>query len=440
MQPRPGIGKPRQTGGRADVTGMNDADTSALSNEELRAVEVLRHPETIRQRCEQLFARAEQGRSEHFTLHLERLPDIIDRVREAMRARYRRMEIPHHSRWSHFRAGNVERLTELDGQLRGAAAHERGRALYDLVITSVLLDAGAGDHWTYEEAQTGLRLGRSEGLAVASLRMFQNGIFSSRPGEALRADAAALEATTPESLAPPLQVSDANPLVALAGRSRLLQQLGRNVRRRSEFQRHGESRPGHLFDYFVEHARGGKLPAPVMLRVVLRALGDIWPGRVNIGGVNLGDVWYHSAVCGEGLGAQLVPFHKMSQWLTYSLVEPLEQAGIRVTAMDELTGLAEYRNGGLFLDSGVIVPRDPLVMARRYAPDHEVVVEWRALTVGLLDRVAARVREAVGADAETLPLTKVLEGGTWQAGRDLARRRRPAGGAPIQIDSDGTVF
>lgn len=95
-------------------------------------------------------------------------------------------------------------------------------------------------------------------------------------------------------------------------------------------------------------------------------------------------------------GSDLVPFHKLSQWLMYSLLEPFEQAGIFFDDKDKLTGLAEYRqasvfvlsfycvlclsvcvcvcvcvlvcivlivlccrNGGLLVDMGVIVPKDP---------------------------------------------------------------------------------
>jgi hypothetical protein len=67
-------------------------------------------------------------------------------------------------------------------------------------------------------------------------------------------------------------------------------------------------------------------------------------------------------------------------------------------------------------------------------------VEWRALTVALLDRVADGVRAALGLDAQQLPLARVLEGGTWAAGRRLALARRADGAPPLQIASDGTVF
>jgi hypothetical protein len=135
-----------------------------------------------------------------------------------------------------------------------------------------------------------------------------------------------------------------------------------------------------------------------------------------------------------------VPFHKLSQWLTYSLCEPLEESGVRITGMEELTGLAEYRNGGLFVDGGVLTPRHPGVLSETHDVSSPLVVEWRALTIALLDRTAAAMRARLGLSAEELPLAKVLEGGTWRAGRELARERRPDGASPIRVHSDGTVF
>ena len=67
----------------------------------------------------------------------------------------------------------------------------------------------------------------------------------------------------------------------------------------------------------------------------------------------------------------------------------------------------------------------------------ELVVEWRALTVTLLDELAPLVRAHLG--APSLPLACILEGGTWATGRMLAAERR-GGAPPLAIDSDGTVF
>jgi hypothetical protein len=114
-----------------------------------------------------------------------------------------------------------------------------------------------------------------------------------------------------------------------------------------------------------------------------------------------------------------MPFHKLSQWLTYSLLEPFEAGGVRVTGIDALTGLPEYRNGGLLLDTGVLRLRDPRLAERPWTPADELIVEWRALTVALLDELAEAVRHRLARTAEQLPLACVLEVGTWAAGREL---------------------
>jgi hypothetical protein len=132
-----------------------------------------------------------------------------------------------------------------------------------------------------------------------------------------------------------------------------------------------------------------------------------------------------------------MPFHKLSQWLTYSLLEPFEWAGVTVTDLDALTGLPEYRNGGLLLDTGVLRLRDPALAQSDWAVDDEIVVEWRALTVALLDELAPLVRSDLA--APQLPLACVLEGGTWATGRAFAARLRD-GRPPLSIISDGTVF
>ncbi|MBN9697942.1 MAG: DUF1688 family protein, partial [Zoogloea sp.] len=104
------------------------------------------------------------------------------------------------------------------------------------------------------------------------------------------------------------------------------------------------------------------------------------------------------------------------------------------------TGLPEYRNGGLLLDFGVLCPRDQAFWSHRWTVDAPAIVEWRALTVIGLDRIATAVRGVLGLDEDAFPLARVLEGGTWSAGRRVAAQRRPGGGPPISLLSDGTVF
>ena len=105
-----------------------------------------------------------------------------------------------------------------------------------------------------------------------------------------------------------------------------------------------------------------------------------------------------------------------------------------------MTGLAEYRNGGLFIDLGVLRLRDPALAPAPLAPSHPAIVEWRALTVALLDRLAPMIRTRLGRTEDELPLACVLQGGTWDAGRKIARERRADGSPPLAVLSDGSVF
>jgi hypothetical protein len=409
-----------------------------VTPDELQGVEALRTPAMIRERCARLFDRALRGESKHFSVELDRLGSVADAVVAVTRENYPDLQIPYHSRWRHFSVGGVDRLALLDARLGAIDPAERARCRFDLVVTSVLLDAGAGPTWRYVE--DGVTYSRSEGLGIASFHMFLEGGFSSDPTIPLRADAAGLDAVTAAAVGEAFQVTDETPLVGLEGRASLLTRLGAALRARPEIFGADTPRVGGLYDVLAARAKGGKLAAAEVLAAVLDGLGSIWPGRSTLGGVNLGDVWPHEALDGPGVADGLVPFHKLSQWLTYSLLEPLEGAGIEVTDLDGLTGLAEYRNGGLFVDLGVLALVDPTATDRAHAPGSELIVEWRALTVVLLDRVAERVREELGLDAASFPLAKVLEGGTWAAGRKAASERRSDGSPPIQLKSDGTVF
>ena len=63
-----------------------------------------------------------------------------------------------------------------------------------------------------------------------------------------------------------------------------------------------------------------------------------------------------------------------------------------------------------------------------------------ALTVASLDLIGNAIRKKLKMTSEELPLAKVLEGGTWHAGRKIAKEKRPGGEPPLNIVSDGTVF
>jgi hypothetical protein len=399
-------------------------------------------PQAIRERTRAIFALAEKGGT-HFALHPEKLGDVAKLVIEVTKSNYPTLNIPFHSRWGHFRAGGKDRLASMRGTLAALEPIERVRTLWDLVIPSVLLDAGAGDRWKFTEAD-GATVSRSEGLGVASLALFQSGVLSSSSAHPLRADASGMKSFSASKLEKAFQVSESNPLVGCEGRAGLLKTLGETVAADADHfpstGDRGKARVGALIDHLV--AKHGKtIPAPALLKAVLEALGPIWPGRLTLEGKALGDVWSHSGLGAKGSFESLVPFHKLSQWMTYSLIEPLLDSGFTVPGVEELTGLAEYRNGGLVLDGGLISLRDPSLASKAHRPDSELVIEWRALTLAWLEKIAEEVRNQLKMTPSELPLAKVLEGGTWWAGRRLAKEKRPqTSNPPLELLSDGTVF
>lgn len=206
------------------------------------------------------------------------------------------------------------------------------------------------------------------------------------------------------------------------------------------------------------------VPLPVLWNVLMSGLASIWPrSRTAINGVSLGDAWpcssmpqpphsssptttfspFPPSTNGRGGAAaaaweSILPFHKLTQWLTYSLMQPMQSLlKIHFAGADELlTGLPEYRNGGLFVDLGVLTLREadaerglqhysdycrrtgtrPVEVAPMFEPGDDVVVEWRGVTVGFLDRLCVEVNRALRVELAggELTLAQLLEAGSWK--------------------------
>jgi hypothetical protein len=395
----------------------------------------------VRARAHRLLALGCDDQLLHFRVDPDRLNEAVSLVVETTRAAYPALDVPFHSRWRHFEFQGSNRWTLISRALQGRDEQAQARAAFDLAVISVLLDAGAGPEWRYRDHLSGQIIGRSEGLALASLAMFRDGLFSAEPNDPLRVDGAVLRDLPLDKIRVGLQITGTNPMVGVDGRLHLLRRLGRVVSENREiFGRRDSPRPGGLFDVIVDEAQGRVVRATSILSEVLTHLGPVWPSSLMLGGIPLGDTWRHPLLTTSDATNELVPLHKLSQWLAYSLIEPLEWAGFGVTEVDGLAGLAEYRNGGLFVDTEVLTLRDPAQAMREHDVSSMLVVEWRALTVALLDILAEKVRQQLEVSAESFPLAKVLQGGTWAAGRKLAEKLRPDGGSPIRVVSNGSVF
>jgi len=389
----------------------------------------------IREQCGRVYELARAGRLRHFRLDESKLPAAVSAAEKTIRSRYPSLEVPPHSRMLHFRRDLLDTVV---GTWR-CDSREKARRLVDLVTVSVLLDAGAGSDWHYK-ALDGEVLRSSEGIAMATLELFSEGFFSSDKAMQSRVNSLALKQITEQSLGLGFQSSRANQLIGVAGRARILSELGAALEDHPEFFGAEVSRPGNMVDYLLSKAEGGKLALEHLWKVCAEGLYAVWPVQPN--GIIRGDVWALSDLHVQGKpGSDLVPFHKLTQWLAFSLIDILGTTlGLEVTGTDALTCLAEYRNGGLLVDTGVLSLKDPSWLNQEVHVGSELIVEWRALTVILVDELAARLREQLGTTASAFPLSSVIEGGTWHAGREMARSLRSGGDPPIRIRLDGTVF
>lgn len=113
----------------------------------------------------------------------------------------------------------------------------------------MLLDAGAGTSWSYKSKQNARVYRRSEGLAIASLEMFKAGIFSSNPDQPHQVDGGALRRLSLHTMATGLQVTEANPIAGLEGRTGLLTRLGSALSNQQLFG--VDSRPGNMLGMYI---------------------------------------------------------------------------------------------------------------------------------------------------------------------------------------------
>jgi len=407
------------------------------------AVAELRTTHAIRSRCALLLERARRGESGWFEVDDAALDTCAQQVVHTIHQRHPGPRIPIHSRWRHFEAGGIDRSSQLRHLLEGLPAPTLGHAAIDLTVVSVLLDADAGAGWTYTEAASGQAFSRSEGLAVASFHAFTAGLFSSDRERPCQADARGLRGLVTDRLAQAFQSTPNHPLPGLEARAIRLRRLGEILADQPEV--FGEDgRPSGLFDMIVSPFGHGvphtaDVEAHDILSQVLASLSALGPGDHHIGGIPLGDCWRHPAAGGTGLTEGWVPLHQQAQWLTWSLLEPFQWAGVRVRGLDRLTAPPDQRNGGLLVDAGVLRLRNAQAAGHAWQPGDDIIVEWRALTIALLDELAPRVRHLLHRDESSLPLGCILEGGTWACGRELAQRLR-GGLPPLRIASGSPGF
>jgi hypothetical protein len=338
--------------------------------------------QSVRTSCDLLLPYATANKLKHFIYDEDNLHKTADYVTEVITSNYPDLNIPYHGRLRHFPAEYAK--LDLESQI-------------ELVVISVLLDAGTGPDWKYLDPQTNTTHSKSEGLGLASYAMYIKHRFPNK-----------------EQFAESFQITATNKLVGFEERFAMLGRLKDSTNGKSPLQQ--------ITEFFLPGQTESVLSIEAIFYKLKVSLQDVLPNDVAV---------YK--------GYDMF-FYKLLQWLCYSLWEVLENFGYKVTDTDMLTGLPEYRNGGLVVDLGVLTPRDLSMYEVSHEITSEFIVEWRAMTVVLLDQIAMLIRHRLNKTHAELPLSKILQGGTWYAGRKIAAELRADGSPPFKVISNGTVF
>ncbi|KAH7176788.1 hypothetical protein EDB81DRAFT_707427 [Dactylonectria macrodidyma] len=421
--------------------------------------------QAVRANASKVLDSAINGELTHFEYDASRMSVVADFVTDVIKRDFgpdKFDQIPPHGRWQHFDVGGVARVDALCTQWKNGGCEdvkEITRRLIDLFFVSVLLDAGAGDHWRFKEPGTEDLYTRSEGIAVASLYMFTAGAFSSDASQKCAVDGTGLSLLDDETFSRYFQLTPENPLVGVSSRVQLLKDVGSSLSSLPDI--YGPSgRPGNIVDYLTSSDSNSQvLDYELLWSCLQRTLIPSWPkNRTQIDGQPIGDAWPLQILNARAQRdgdvrprTTIQPFHKLTQWLAYSLTVPFTRVlGYTWTNSDLGTGLPEYRNGGLFVDLQVLrLKKDDLEQGQKmsgqllpqFDPASDVIVEWRAMTVALLDQlygiIAGRFKEL----GVSLSMAQMLEAGTWKSGRELAASLRPeTKSSPILDSGDGTLF
>ena len=295
----------------------------------------------VRERAHELLALGEADALRHWRVDRAKLESVAAYVVETMRQNYPALDIPFHARWRHFASGGIDRWAKLEATAPWPDASSRARSAFDLAIVSVLLDAGAGPDWRYR-GEKGASLSRSEGLAVASFDMFAQGAFSADPREKLRADASRLAAIEASKLARasrfPRRTASWN---SRAARRCCARSGARSRRHPASSPRRDDPRPAGSSTILPRWEGADRCSPPhpfwkpcsrISGRSGRRACRSAASRSAIAGGIR--------AIVRTDATNGLLPFHKLSQWLSYSLIEPLQKAGIKIVDIDGLTRFA----------------------------------------------------------------------------------------------------
>ena len=372
------------------------------------------------------------GRSPHFTLDESRLAAVAGYVADVTRDAYPDLKIPYHSRWRHFSAGGVDRWGELAAR-RDADALERARIAVDLATVSVLLDAGAGERLALPRPRDRPCLRTFGGACGCQPRHVRRGPLLLRRGPSLARRSCRACAHRCRGAGAPL--SGRQPIIRWSDWSGAAHCCAASAPRWpsgricTDMRRRGRATWSTICSRIADRRRiSASSRACAHCSRACRRSGR--PGSRSMDLPSAMPAGIPPCARGDATD-RIVPFHKLSQWLTYSLLEPLEAAGLargEARRAHRACRISQRRAAGRSrrdprraADRSDGAPRGFLGARRRMARADSRVD-------GPTGRFGARTSWARMPPSR---MPQLLQGGTWSAGarsrsacvRRTARRR-----------------
>jgi GTP cyclohydrolase II len=366
----------------------------------------LKNISKVRESCQEVYNYVKNNKSKYFKINEDKLESGSEYIANYTKNKYPNLNINYHSRLSHIENWENE-ILKWDCDIT-----EKIKRMIDLTFISVFLDAGAGNKWTY--IKDGKKYNRSEGLAMAAFDMFNNGVFSSDSALPTRVNSHKLKNLSRDDLINGFQLTKKNYLIGLDGRLDLLKNFGKILDKNKKYFGKEIARPGNIIDHLGTN------------QIDFNELSNI---IFNFSELTQ-DVHIHTDL------KMYIPYHKLLQWLLYSLIDLFMKFRINVINTETLTALPEYRNGGMIIDLGIIEIKDKTLFNKKHDINSDLIIEWRCLTVILIDIIKEKVNIILNSN---LHLGQLLESGTWKIGRELAKKNRN-GLSPFTILSNGTVM
>jgi len=395
-------------------------------------------PEQVRKVSNEFLNRAKSGSLRHLSVDAGKLKTALVAVLETTRQTYPDYQIPPHGVWRSFEAGQFDRWSALASIREFQSADGLLAAAADLAILAAYLDVQTPAGWSYHDVMAGTVAEGREASALAAINMFAAGSFSSDPSDPFRVDADALIRLDPEELVSGLQWDATAHAAQLTAMQRHLKRFGEALALRPDLYGVGDTtRPGNML-VKLGNEGWGSVDATIILDQLLQSLAPLWEGGAAQGVVSFGDSFAYPCQDGEG-PSEIVPFHMTAQTMVYSLVEPLAWAGYEVEELEALTAPADREHAALLFETGVLsFARDGEALSPGEAQDR--MIEARALTGALIDQLADMLRKELGAEADHLPLSCILEGGSRRAGLEILHKD-PAKALKLgEILNPGSVF